>query len=289
MKTTKIIAAVLAAAAVSATATLSVSAEEEAIGKVAFTAIKSTIGQGFEVEPVMIPLYEGDTGLDIVKRAADIQYSESDYGPFITGFADEAAEISLPNELAALVPEISERASDEYLSSMDFTPESGWSYFINGEYAMVGIGDYIPEDGDVLEFRFTIYGYGADLGVDNSSWGGAAAVVEPINAAKLIKLCAKANSEVKNSWNYVSAMETLAAFGSSQEQIDAAIGALTEAELMPIDPSAAVTPDNSEKDTANEDENTDKGSPNTGIEGVAVILGMAVVAGGAIAISKKSK
>lgn len=289
MKKTRIFAGIMAAAVISAATATGAFAQEESIGKVAFTAIKSTIGQGFEVEPVMVPLYEGDTGLDIAKRAATIQYSESDYGPYITGFADTAADISqisIPSELEALVPEIYERASDEYLSSMDFTPESGWSYFVNGEYAMVGIGDYIPQDGDVLEFRFSIYGYGADLGVDNSSWGGAAAVVEPVNAAKLIKLCAKASDEVKNSYNYVSAMETLTKYGATQEQIDSAVGALTEAELIPIDPEA---PTGENTDNGDADSSEDKGSPDTGVEGIALLLGMAVIAGGAVAITKKTR
>lgn len=287
MRKTKIFAGIMAAAVISAATATGAFAEGESIGKVAFTAIKSTISSEFVTEPVMVPLYEGDTGLDIAKRAATIQYTESDYGPYITGFADDDTEVVLPAQLKELVPELGEKAAADYLSSYDYTPESGWSYFINGEYAMVGIGDYIPQDGDVLEFRFSIYGYGADLGVDNSSWGGAAAVVEPANAAKLIKLCAKASDEVKNSYNYVSAMETLTKYGATQEQIDSAVGALTEAELMPIDPNASTG--NSENGSEQPDATTEKGSPDTGVEGIALLLGMAVIAGGAVAITKKTR
>ena len=294
MKARKLFAGIIACAAALSAASVCAYAEEaeEPAGYVAFTAIKSTLNQGFTVEPVMVPFYEGDTGIDIVERTAEINAEESDYGSYITGFADDGdVEIILPDELEGLVELTSGRNTEGFLSAYDYTAESGWSYFINGEYATVGISDYIPADGDVLEFRYTIYGYGADLGVDNSSWGGAAAVVEPVNAAELIQLCASADEELKNTWNYVNAMELLAQYGSTQEELDACAAGIIEGNIAPIvDFTEETTVDaaqTAEAETPAEEASEDKGSPDTGVEGLAVVFGTAVIAAGAIALSKR--
>lgn len=289
MKITKI-AAGLAAAAVFALSAVSAGAEStenaDPVGFVSFTAIKSTIGQGFTVEPVQVPFYAGENGLDIVKRAVDTQYSESDYGPFITGLADNGDdEISLPEAIAAVVAETTGRTAEGYLSSMDYTAESGWTYFVNGEYSQVGIGDYTPVDGDVLEFQFTVYGYGADLGIDNSSWGGAAALKQQTNNAKLIALCAAEADETKDSPEFTAAMETLAIWESTQEDVDNAVETLSSdvrTEFPADDENTTETGDDVTDTTT-----PDKNSPETGVEGVAVVLGVSVLACGALALAKR--
>ena len=286
MKAAHIFSAIAAAAVISA-ASVPAFAEEDGQGYVAFTAIKSTIGQGFTTEPVLVPISEGDTGIDIVKKAAEIQFTESDYGAYITAFADDDLMTEIPEEIAAVCPEMTGRTTEGWLSSLDYTAESGWSYFINGEYAQVGISDYVPQNGDVLEFRFTVYGYGADLGIDNSSWGGAAALVEPVDASKLILACAEAAqlSETDSPY-YTAAMEVLAEYGATQEDIDSMLGALTGGDLAPLPAQTDEATADTDGETAAAD---DKGSPDTGVEGLAVILGVSVLACGAIALSRKKK
>lgn len=284
MKAAKIISAI-AAAAVMSVAAVSACAQEEQ-GYIAFTAIKSTIGQGFTAEPVLVPIYEGDTGIDVVKRAAEVQVTESDYGAYITAFADEDSEGEIPAEIQAVCAEMSGRTAEGWLSALDYTAESGWSYFVNGEYAQVGISDYVPQDGDVLEFRYTVYGYGADLGLDNSSWGGAAALVDAADASQLILACAQQNELGEDTPAYTAALEVLAQYGATQEEIDNALGAMVQESISTIttdSPESAEDADN----TADNAQADDKGSPDTGVEGLAVMLGVFIVAGGAIALSKK--
>ena len=286
MKAAHIFSAIAAAAVISA-ASVPAFAEDDGQGYVAFTAIKSTIGQGFTTEPVLVPISEGDTGIDIVKKAAEIQFTESDYGAYITAFADDDLMTEIPEEIAAVCPERTGRTTEGWLSSLDYTAESGWSYFINGEYAQVGISDYVPQNGDVLEFRFSVYGYGADLGIDNSSWGGAAALVEPVDASKLILACAEAAQLGEtDSPYYTAAMEVLAEYGATQEDIDSMLGALTGGDLAPLPAQTDETTADTDSETAAAD---DKGSPDTGVEGLAVILGVSVLACGAIALSRKKK
>lgn len=278
MKARKILSLIAAAAAAAAAVSLPVSAEEtQAKGTVYFTAVKSTIGQGVCVEPVAVPFYEGDGGIDIVKRAAEVTVQKSDYGDYITAFKDTDNGAAVPDAIKAVCPDMTGRNTEGWLSALDYTSESGWSYFLNGEYAMVGISDYAPADGDVLEYRFTVYGYGSDLGQDNSSWGGAAALVPAVNAKKLIKTAAGADKSIPE---YKSAVETLGKFGAAQSELDAAVKALTDA--------ANPAPETPGK-PANPTEPETPGNVNTGVESVAAVFGAAILALGITAASRKRR
>ncbi len=296
MNLRRIVSAVAAAAVAVSAASFCAFAEDEApAGYVYFMADKSTIGQGFTVTPTKVPFFEGDTGLDIVQRAvqraADVLTEDSGYGAYITAFADEDLEANIPDAIAEVCPEMTGRTAEGYLSAMDYTAESGWTYFVNDEYAMVGIADYVPADGDVMCFEFTVYGYGADLGIDNSSWGGAAALKSQTNKAELIKACADAIEAGKDD-NYIfgGAMETLAIYESTQEEIDNAADSVTKLINGEISDgaSSAETAEAATAEAALEPaEDADKGSPATGVEGVAVAFAVVLLAGAGIALGKK--
>lgn len=284
MRTGKIVAGVTAAALSAMMMSLAAAADDPA-GYVSFTAIKSAVGQGFTVIPGSVPIYEGDKGVDIVKRAVGedgVVLTESDYGAYITGFADTDTGAEIPAEVAAVCPEMTGRNTEGYLSAYDYTAESGWSYFVNGEYAQVGITDYEPQDGDILEFRFTVYGYGADLGIDNSSWGGAAALVEQVDASELIRKCADFTDPGNDNPALDEALEVLAKYGATQSEIDAAAASLE------VRQTAEAAPDNTDS-AAGASGSDSKGSPDTGVEGVAVAFGAIILACGAVAVSRKSR
>lgn len=276
MKAAKLISLITAAAAAAAISLSASAAEAQAKGTVYFTAVKSTIGQGVCVEPVAVPFYEGDSGIDVVKRAAEVTVQTSDYGDYITAFKDADSGAAVPDGIKAVCPDMTGRNTDGYLSALDYTLESGWSYFLNGEYATVGISGYTPADGDVLEYRFTVYGYGSDLGQDNSSWGGAAALVPAVNAKELIKTIAGADKSLPE---YKSAINTLGKFGVEQSELDAAAKALTDAaKPAPETPETPDTPSTAPEAPGNVD---------TGIESVTAVFGAAVLALGVIAVSRK--
>lgn len=271
MKKTRILAALLSASALCALSATAF-AENEPQGYVTFYADKATIGQGLVCEPESVPFYEGDTGIDIVKRVADVNAVDSDWGAYIEGFADTDTGAEIPAAIAEVCPDMFGRNAEGWLSAYDYTSESGWSWFLNGEYASVGISDYVPADGDVIQYRFTVYGYGCDLGVDNSSWGGAPALVETVNTAELAKLVAASDS---GTTEYVEAIEVLGTFGVSQAEIDGAYEALSDAA------DSASVPESSDVAEG------DKTSPETGAEGIAVVVGAALTAGAAMLLSKK--
>lgn len=284
MKLRSIVSAAAALAAAFGAVSVCASAEETPEGYVYFMADKSVIGQGFVTEPEKVPFYEGENGLDVVKRAAEVLTEDSGYGAYITAFADTDTGNNIPEAIAAVCPEMTDRTAEGYLSSMDYTPEGGWTYFVNDEYALVGIGDYIPADGDVMCFEFSVYGYGADLGVDNSSWGGAAALKPLTNKAELIRLCAEGRDAFTDENIYTSAMEALAIYESTQEDIDAAAEALKKA-MSGAEQEAPVV--SAEPDDNGAETSEEKPSPSTGVEGAAVVFAAAVLAGAFIALSKK--
>ncbi|MGN0687309.1 MAG: DUF4430 domain-containing protein [Oscillospiraceae bacterium] len=264
MKTRRIMAAMLAAAA-SVSIAAAVSAEETPLGYVTFCADKAVLGQGLVTEPVNVPFYEGDNGIDIVQRAAEVVVVDGDWGSYIEGFADTDNGAELPAKIAEVCPDIGGRNTPGYLSSFDYTAESGWSWFLNDEYASVGIADYVPENGDVMQFRFTVYGYGCDLGVDNTSWGGSPALVDMVSTAELARLAAAAD---KSSAEYAQAVEVLGTFGITQAEIDEACAAFSA---------------QSESEASVEE----GGSPDTGVSGIAAAFGAALLACGVLAASKK--
>lgn len=140
MKLRNIISAVAAAAVAASAASLCAFADDQPAGYVYFMAEKTTLGQGFEVEPVKVPYYEGETGLDIVERAAEIKTEDAGYGAFITAFADtDSNDVVLPETIAEVCTIASGRTEEGWLSAYDYTAESGWTYFVNDEYAQVGM------------------------------------------------------------------------------------------------------------------------------------------------------
>jgi hypothetical protein len=51
------------------------------------------------------------------------------------------------------------------LSETDYSGMSGWMYTVNHAVSGQGLAQYTLQDGDVLRIQFTVWGYGADLGV----------------------------------------------------------------------------------------------------------------------------
>ncbi len=243
-------------------------AESEPQGYVTFYADKAVLGQGLVVEPQSVPFYDGDTGIDIVKRAAEVNAADGEWGAYIEGFADTDTGAELPAEIAAVCPEMFGRNTEGWLCAYDYTAESGWSWFLNGESSSAGISDYIPADGDVIQYRFTVYGYGSDLGIDNTSWGGAPALVEMVDTTRLAQLIAVVPYHELPEYN--RAMELLGGFGASQSDINKAYIELSNAAGKAADDAA-----------------DDKTSADTGAEGIAVAVGAAAIAGAAMLLSKK--
>ncbi len=50
------------------------------------------------------------------------------------------------------------------LGEFSYSEKSGWMYMVNNTFPQQGMGYYIPKDGDVVRYQFTLWGTGKDVG-----------------------------------------------------------------------------------------------------------------------------
>ncbi|MBR2780491.1 MAG: DUF4430 domain-containing protein, partial [Eubacteriaceae bacterium] len=60
-----------------------------------------------------------------------------------------------------------------YLSEFDCGEQSGWMYCVNGTFPGVGASGWNLKTGDVMRWQYSCSGLGADIGNNNSAWGGS--------------------------------------------------------------------------------------------------------------------
>ncbi len=213
----------------------SVSAEDivpEPEGYVTFAVEKFSIGQGYIVEPWRVPVreYEQMGGIEFLRYAVhgtSLNTTTTGENVYVWGFTDtDTGEVNLPDCLDGVVDKESliERADEKYLSEGDYTAESGFVFFLNGEPAPFGISDYEAQVDDVVRFSFTVYNYGADVGCDNSSWGGSKSLIGDVNRDEATTWIAKIK-ELKQKLGYApdisKQMAVICDLDSTQDEIDA--------------------------------------------------------------------
>ena len=108
--------------------------------------IADELGGKYEIIPeTELVLLEGESVFDILERVLAYNKVTFDYDGnfetdiYITGIDD--------------------------IYEMDYGGMSGWMYLVNGENPDVGCGAYIPQDGDVIEWKYTLE-MGHDLGLE---------------------------------------------------------------------------------------------------------------------------
>ncbi|PEJ60588.1 hypothetical protein CN692_00420 [Bacillus sp. AFS002410] len=177
------------------------------IGYVTMSVEANTLGAGLIRQPVKVPFYEGESYANVLDRFLSGTSNYDSYGSFNSGFY--LSKVKLENgNISINVPTVIKDAmnlSNEeiiangaqktgYLGEFDYYNMSGWMYAVNNEFPNVGASDKFPKDGDVCRWQFTLYGYGSDLGQDNSSFGGDKALYTPANKDSLLKKVAEVNS-----------------------------------------------------------------------------------------------
>lgn len=171
----------------------------EVTGRAVWSVEAFTVGGGYIVEPVSVPIYEGETAADgllrLLKNSGYTAYyggssSSSFYLAYIADGGKTAKKFngyargespSSPKKLdlkvnipEILVPHLKKTMTffepndyvenwEGYLGEFALTNGSGWMYSVNNIYPNVGFADTYLSDGDVVRVRFTL-GYGADIG-----------------------------------------------------------------------------------------------------------------------------
>lgn len=170
----------------------------EVIGSAVWSVEAFTLGSGYVIPPVEMPIYEGETSAQQLIRLlhrngligyhggttkasfylayiADGTVSAAVYNGYQkSGTAQSPRALGLHIAIPQLLTPHLQRTMtffdpasyDEtcgYLGEFDISNGSGWMYCVNNVFPNVGFADTYLSDGDVVRVQFTL-GYGADIG-----------------------------------------------------------------------------------------------------------------------------
>lgn len=237
-------------------ATLQSSPQGDAIGTVTVSVEKFTLGQGYLLEPVIVPLYENETAADVIVRVMGKENCNyNSVGFYLRSIKDE--DTSTPDFPQYILKEVANRTDDTeesllatgrvnegWLGEFDYYNTSGWIYWVNHTHANVGADQWLMKDGDVMRWQFTVVALGGDLGdtgydnlIDSANKDALTEKIAEINRDKNAYL----NGDATKQRYYDNAMKILSTMTATQEQVDMALanlnGTSTEEPTLP-DPDA---------------------------------------------------
>lgn len=145
------------------------------IGEITISVDANVLGLGDIIAPVKVPIYQGESGADVIARVLEqngFTYSYS--GSYEEGFylsriskAGVGTGISIPQELVNYIDEdgLEWKAQryDDSIGEFDYCQGSGWMYSINDSFRNFGLSDSKFKDGDTVKIRYTL-AYGKDIG-----------------------------------------------------------------------------------------------------------------------------
>lgn len=249
----------------------------DVIGEVTFSLDAFAVGLGYLIEPIKIPIINGENAAMHLERTLE----ENGYSSYYEGELEEAyylsriyegrlSSIEIPEVPEAIqlaceefwfpYPDNGEFSPDEGLGEFDYNNASGWMYAVNNVFANVGFADYYLMNEDVMRVQFTValgsdIGGGFALGNDGSSQ-----FFEAVNRDMLTEALATINSSPFKEalmdvpgivTGYNEALDTIAIVDISQQELDAAEEQLRRHynEALPVAISAIIDtlPDNAKQ------------------------------------------
>ena len=139
-------------------------------GYVTVSMEKFTLGLGYIIEPVKVPIYENTRVSEIITNLlGEDNYritGKIDKGFYLASVKDnDKREAKVPQYILDECGNVDQgRSEEDWLGEFDYTSMSGWMYSVNNKFPNFGAAEYYPKDGDVIRWQFTVYGYGADIG-----------------------------------------------------------------------------------------------------------------------------
>lgn len=222
----------------------------DVIGHFVFSLDAFTIGQGYLIEPIEVPIIKGRNAaqeLDEILRNNGFTYKSTghlDSGYYLaTVFGDQLFQkpVIIPDVLKnALNGTYDETlySKETGLGEFDINYMSGWMYSVNNIFPNVGFADKYMLDGDVMRVQFTL-AYGQDIGGGGAMGGDGGADFYPkVNKDELTRKIAAINTSGKNLYlinstriqAYKNALQVLQKVNASQGEIDAALSTLQAAD-----------------------------------------------------------
>ena len=231
---------------------------------VTFSVEKFTIGQGYVVEPVSVEVSDDMTISDVFEKVMNekgIKYTGSKNNGYLylqsienadTGIIDISEEIAKMPSYESSYEYEGETYTISYsapsnekndgntqpnngLGEYSYNSMAGWTISVNGDN---NNGNLTPSDivknGDVIRYQFSVYGWGADVGLSNY------AGMEPLKVADkttLTKELAKINKN-KAVWMnnenvktaYENAIKVATKLMATQDEVDEVVAELKKAE-----------------------------------------------------------
>lgn len=239
---------------------IEVKAAEEAISTVTFTVERFTIGEGYLVEPTTVVLQDGDTVQTVFERVMkrkSITYSVAAGETFYlkgidngdNGLVDIPAPISRMESYVSTYEQSGQIYETKYdapanvkndgnslannaLGEGSYNAMAGWMFTVNGK-GVNSAADKV-KDGDVVRCQFSVYGWGADIGL--SDGGSTITVLNVADKEVLTKEISKVNEKKDYLLNYpeveaayANALKVLTYFDAAQVAVDKALAELQAA------------------------------------------------------------
>ncbi|WP_051652418.1 DUF4430 domain-containing protein [Clostridium algidicarnis] len=240
-------------------------------GYVTVSMEKFTLGLGYIVEPVKVPIYENTRVSEVITNLlGEGNYritGEIDKGFYLASVKDkDKRKVNIPQYILDECGDVDEdRTEDDWLGEFDYTSMSGWMYSVNNKFPNFGAAEYYPKDGDVIRWQFTVYGYGSDIGggfEGDATSGSFEGSYKPIaNKGELTAKLAEINSSKEKAAilskagvqaAYDKAYRVAQVVDSSQESVDQAFTTLDNAVNgtkpgNPEDPEKSTNPEEPSK------------------------------------------
>ncbi len=218
------------------------------------TVERLTIGQGLFVQPTKVEIKDGDTVktvLDQVMKDTKNEYiASTDYGFYMTGMKNaDTGKINIPETISKMpqfdydwgggysgtyYPPSNDNntgnSSAPDLVSYAYNPMSGWMFGINNKSMPSGADKVLVNDQDVIRLHFSVYAYGADVGI--ASTESAVPNVKLTNKDALIKKVAdvKDNAQFMNiaaaKQAYENGIKVLEKYEATDDEVKSAVSAI---------------------------------------------------------------
>lgn len=145
----------------------------EPLGYASISVEAFTISAGYLVEPQLMPVYQGDTAEDLLKRVLEENgYGyriENGYFSFLfsgtTPLRLEEAQIeeNIMKKLESKDVSFPAELPEDRLGEFDFGQGSGWMFSVDEVFLSEGLDHFYVGDGQEIRFQYTVW-YGADIG-----------------------------------------------------------------------------------------------------------------------------
>ncbi|MEG1495854.1 MAG: S-layer homology domain-containing protein [Clostridiales bacterium] len=213
---------------------LTMDQEKPQVDTVTISMEKFTLGQGYVIEPTIVPLEKGDTAASVLERLAkekgiETNANSESMGYYLKSVKDkDVSQAVIPqyilNEIAKDTNvKLTGRSSENWLGEFDYTCYSGWIYWVNNQAPEVTASNTTLKNGDVMRWQYSLMGQGSDLGKGR---GNEVPYIITANKDALTTAVAQCTGDKKASQGYADAISALKNLESTQEAVDNALNKL---------------------------------------------------------------